>query len=119
VAGILAGLAFGADFLRVVYRPEYAQYSSILVLAMVAATINYLAEFTGSALAAIRAFRVQPVVVTVCTILGWMLCVAAIPRHGIVGAAWAVVLIGSCQLMLYGTALTYILLRRSPGGAQR
>jgi O-antigen/teichoic acid export membrane protein len=110
-AGIVFSIFWGAPFLRVIYRPEYAEYTGILLLAMVTSALNHVAEFTGTGLTAVRSIRVQPLILGSCVLVGWVSSAFLIPRYGIVGAAWSVLLIGACQLLLCVCVLTYVVYR--------
>lgn len=111
-AGIIFSMVCGGPFLRLIYRPEYAEYTSVLLLTMVISAINYLAEFTGTALTAARSIRVQPIILGTCVLVGWVSSAVLVPRYGILGASWGVLLIGVCQLFLYICALVYTFQRR-------
>lgn len=97
-AGILISVFGGRVLLRLLYRPEYAQYSHIFVLVMLAAALNYLAEFSNGGLLAVRSIKIQPVILAVCCLAILLLSALLVPRFGIVGAAWAVVITGAIQL---------------------
>ena len=97
-AGVLCSLVAGKFLLRVLYRPEYADYSNVLLLVMFAAALNYLAEFSNGGLLAVRAIKVQPVILALCAALILFLSFALVPRFGIVGGAWAVVITSAFQL---------------------
>jgi O-antigen/teichoic acid export membrane protein len=94
VLGIGVALLFGPTFLRLVYRPDYAQYSIVFSWLMVAAAVAYVGSMLGYGMTAARMFRPQVplfVAATASTVLGcWLL----IPRLGLAGSAYAV-LIGS------------------------
>jgi O-antigen/teichoic acid export membrane protein len=96
--GILVSLLAGKLLLRLLYRPEYAQYSRVLVLVMIAAALNYLAEFSNGGLLAVRCIRIQPAILSVCCASILILSVFLVPTFGILGAAWAVTLTAAIQL---------------------
>jgi O-antigen/teichoic acid export membrane protein len=108
-AGILFSLIWGAPFLQLIYRPEYGEYAVVLLLAMVTAAVNHLAEFTGTALTAARSIRIQPFILGTCAAVGWLSSSLLVPHYGIAGASWGILLIGICQLCLYICALVYVL----------
>jgi O-antigen/teichoic acid export membrane protein len=109
LAGIVISLVAGKLLLRIVYRPQYAEYSAILVLVMVAAAINYLAEFANSGLLAVRAIAVQPAILALCAGLVLVLSFLLVPRFGIGGGTWAVLITGAVQF-----AVTLYCLVRTP-----
>jgi O-antigen/teichoic acid export membrane protein len=104
-AGLLVSVFCGGPLLSFVYRPEYAEHSQILVLAMVVGFINYLAEFASAALTAIRYIKIQPALLAACAITSSIASATLIPRFGLSGAACAVLITGAVQLALYITAL--------------
>ena len=110
-AGIIFSVIWGAPFLRLIYRPEYADHTAVLFLAMATAAINYLAEFTGTALIAARWIRVQPLILGMCVVVAWMSCALLIPQYGILGACWGALLTGAFQLGFYVCALAYAFYR--------
>jgi O-antigen/teichoic acid export membrane protein len=98
IGGIVISLLAGKPILRMIYRPEYAEYSHILVLVMIAAALNYQAEFSNGGLLAVRSIKIQPIILAICCGAILLLSVALIPRFGITGAALAVVITGAIQL---------------------
>jgi O-antigen/teichoic acid export membrane protein len=98
VLGILVSLVAGKLLLRILYRPEYAQYSHVLVLVMIAAALNYLAEFSNGGLLAVRRIRIQPGILVFCCAAILILSACLVPTFGIAGAAWAVLITAAIQL---------------------
>lgn len=104
-AGILASVAIGEVALRIVFGDEYAARSEVLVVLMVAAALQYLVAFLGTAVNAIRKFTIQMPIS-----LGTLLTVSAaaawgVPRFGLMGAALAVlasqIFTGLCYMWLH------------------
>lgn len=96
-AGLLMVLLGGRDILTLLYRPEYAHHTHVLLLLTIAGTIGYVASFLGYAMTAARYFRVQlPLfaAVTGSTLLASMWWV---PDHGIRGAAMALIVSSAIQ----------------------
>ena len=107
--GILVSAVAGKVLLALLYRPEYADYSHVLILVMFAAALNYLAEFSNVGLLAVRALKVQPVILALCAASILILSYLLVPRFGITGGAWAIVITGGVQL-----AVTIHCLARAP-----
>jgi len=111
--GIGAALLFGPTFLRLAYRTDYAQYSSVFTWLMVSAAVAYVGSMLGYGMTAARVFRPQVplfVAATASTALGcWLL----IPRLGLAGGAYAV-LIGSVFSCGGSTCLVLASLRSEP-----
>jgi O-antigen/teichoic acid export membrane protein len=99
VAGIAIAALAGKQVLRLLYRPEYAAHSHLLVAMMIAGSILYLAMMLGYAITAARCFKPQlplhATVVTACA-LGSLLL---IPRFGIMGAAYAITCAATVHLI--------------------
>jgi O-antigen/teichoic acid export membrane protein len=110
-AGVAAAFLLGPWVLTIAYRPEYADYSGLLVWVMGAAIPIYLAGVLGYAVTATRAFDAQAplfaVVAAVCGIASWLL----VPRLGLGGAAVALAATASLQVGGQLTILTRSLRR--------
>jgi O-antigen/teichoic acid export membrane protein len=113
VLGIGVALLFGPTFLRLVYRPDYAQYSIVFSWLMAAAAVAYVGSMLGYGMTAARMFRPQVplfLAATASTVLGcWLL----IPRLGLAGSAYAV-LIGALVSCLGSAGLLLSWWRRTP-----
>lgn len=93
--GVLVAALAGADFLRLVYGAAYARHASLLVLLMVSSGILLVNSFVGVGISAARFFRVQTVTYLAVVLTTVAACAVLIPRLGLGGAAWAMV-IASC-----------------------
>ena len=84
--------------LRLVYRPEYAVHSGLLVAFMGAAVAGYVAIALGYVITAARAFNAQaPLfcgVAASCGLASWLL----VPRFGLRGAVLALALAALVQI---------------------
>jgi O-antigen/teichoic acid export membrane protein len=94
ILGIGLALFFGATFLRLVYRADYAQYATVLTWLMGAAAFAYVSSMLGYGMAAARVFRPQVPLLLTATVVTALACWFLIPRLGLAGSAYAV-LIGS------------------------
>jgi O-antigen/teichoic acid export membrane protein len=98
--GILVVLIAGPQILTLVYRREYADQTDVFLLLMVAAGIGYIASFLGYGMTAARYFKIQaPIFFGVCltTTIG---CLLLIPGKRLVGAALAMVISTSLQMIV-------------------
>lgn len=114
VAGVLISLVAGPWILTILYRPEYSQYSDVLVWIMVSAGIGYVASFLGYAMTAARYFHHQAplfLIVTLSTTIG---CVFLVPTNGLIGAALAVLIATIVQLVI-SVFVVVLALRQLPG----
>ncbi|MHC4843314.1 MAG: oligosaccharide flippase family protein [Planctomycetota bacterium] len=94
VSGFMLAWLFGKPILTFVFKPEYAAYHMLLLLLMIRVSLAYISSFLGVGITSARRFRIQLVLVgsvLIATTIGcWML----IPRYGLNGAAFGV-MIGS------------------------
>ncbi|MBI4876626.1 MAG: lipopolysaccharide biosynthesis protein [Acidobacteria bacterium] len=97
-AGVLAAALLGKLVLSLVYRPEYATYSGVLVAALAAAGLGYVAATFGYAITAARAFNAQAplfcAVAASCGLAAWIL----VPRFGLYGAVMALAAASCVQI---------------------
>jgi O-antigen/teichoic acid export membrane protein len=87
--GISIALMFGAQILTFLFRVEYAAYSHVLVLAMIAATVQFLAGILDLSMITLR--KVNVLVPLSCLTLGLVTftCWLWVPVYGMSGAAAA------------------------------
>lgn len=107
--GILIILLAGHTILLLLYRPEYAGYTSVFLWLGIAAVIGYPASLLGFGMTAARYFRPQvPVFLTVmlATAAG---CAVLVPRLQLMGAAIALVLAAICQALGSAAVILYAL----------
>jgi O-antigen/teichoic acid export membrane protein len=97
-AGVAVAAVAGPLVLRVLYRAEYAAYAGVLVAAMAAAVLVWLAGALGYVLTSARAFDLQaPLLAIVAAASGaasWLL----VPRYGLYGAVAALAIAACIQL---------------------
>ena len=98
VYGIVVAKVAGPEILTLLFRPEYAQHANLLVWIMAAGCVGYMAQCLGVGMCAAGYYRSQIVlfIVTNLTVLGasWIL----IPRQGLLGAVFAILISGIVQL---------------------
>ncbi len=105
VGALLGGISIfmaaiaGKEILTILYRPEYAKQEHLFVLLMVAASIGYITSFLGYAMTAAQYFRVQMPLFTVATGISAFICFWLVPSHGSMGAAIALIVGLSFQLL--------------------
>ena len=108
-AGVLAGLIAGRPVLTLLYRSEYAAQNNVFVWLLAGAGISYFASFLGYATTAARSFKLQPVILMICAAATTIMCALFVPSHGMLGAAWAIMLAFAIQLVLMAAYLGYSL----------
>jgi O-antigen/teichoic acid export membrane protein len=114
--GVTVALVAGPELLHLVYGPEYAAQSDVLVWLMVAAAIANLASVLGYAMTAARLIRIQSIQLACTTITGAICCALLIPPHGLNGAAWAIGLALLMQVAFAIMCLLYALRCRLKNG---
>ena len=99
VGVVLFGRYLGKPFLSIVYKPEYAERQDVFFWLLVAAGAMIIASILGYAAFATRHFKMQLIgAIIVCgvsVLTSWLL----IPRYGMKGAAWAMLLTTTTQCL--------------------
>jgi O-antigen/teichoic acid export membrane protein len=113
ILGIALGFVFGSVFLRLAYRSDYAQYSTVFTCLMVAAAFAYVGSMLGYGMTAAKLFRPQVPLFLAATASTALACWLLIPRLGLLGTAYAV-LIGSVFSCVGSAYLVLIALRFEP-----
>jgi O-antigen/teichoic acid export membrane protein len=96
--GIAGAALLGKFILRILYRPEYAAYSGLLVALMAAGTLTYVATMLGYLLTSARAFRPQMPLLIIVTAVSAAASYLLVPRMGLGGAALAIALAAVVQI---------------------
>lgn len=104
--GVVVALAAGAQILGVLYGPEYAEHSTILVWIMIAAAVGYVASFGGYGITAARYFRVQIPLFAMVAGTAAAACFWLVPGSGLLGAARALLVAALAQVL--GTGLLIV-----------
>ncbi|MGD0041300.1 MAG: oligosaccharide flippase family protein [Isosphaeraceae bacterium] len=89
VAGLLVAQVAGRLVLTILYKPEYADHTSLFTWLMLAATVSYVVSILGYAMTAARYFRPQLPLAALCVAVSTLACYGLVPRFGLRGAAWA------------------------------
>ncbi len=113
IIGIGLALFFGPTLLRLAYRADYAQYATVFTWLMAAAAIAYVASMLGYGVTAARVFRPQVPLFLAATVVTALACWLLIPRLGLTGGAYAI-LLGSFFSCAGSTYLLFTSLRFQP-----
>ncbi len=116
-AGLLLSLVVGRQVLTLLYRPEYAAHLDVFIWVIAAAGIGYLASVFGYAMTAARLFTIQVPIYAFSIAVVAVACALLVPTHGLLGAAWATLLMFAVQLPLKAAAVLYALRKRAASGA--
>ena len=99
VTGVLVGVFGGEWILRVIYNQGAAEYADELVWVLAAAGVRYVYIFVGTGMNALRDFHSQTIIYTLGTTATMIACYLLIPASGIMGAAWAMLIGVSVELL--------------------
>ena len=88
---ILVALIAGREILTLLYKAEYAEHTSVFIWLMFSG---------GYAMTASHNFKIQPLIYAVSVATTALLCAVLVPRHGLLGAAWATTITGFVQMNL-------------------
>ena len=117
LAGIAVTVVAGRELLTLLYRPEYAEFAGVLPWLMVAAGIGYVASFLGESMTSARYFWIQMPLFVVCGLLTLVLCAIFIPTHALYGAALALCVAITFQLVGSAGIVLYAIRRKKAEGA--
>jgi len=104
--GVALSAMAGHDLLILLYRSEYAEHASVLVLLMVGGTVQYFGSCFGVAITAMRLFRVQMWIHAVTTVVTLACAWPLVRTWGLAGAACAGIIGSACATLPYAV-LTY------------
>jgi O-antigen/teichoic acid export membrane protein len=110
-AGILVAVLWGRPLLTLLYRRDYAQHADVFVWVMIAAAISYTASMLGYGMTAARLFRAQVPLFATCSLGITVTCALLMKSHGMIAAAYALV-VGSCIAAIGAVAILMLQLRR-------
>lgn len=116
VAAVIVSATIGEWILGVVFTPDVARHADVLVWLAVTSGLVWSYVFLGTALDALRSFRVQPWIHGASTAVIAAAAALLVPDHGPQGAAWAMLVGFSVECTLYVIAVA-IPLRRLRGEA--
>jgi len=97
LCGVSCAAAFGREVLALIYRPEYAAHSRVLVVMVVAASVAAAASFLGFGMTAARCFRAQVPIMAGTVATTVLLTLALLPSYGLIGAGYALLAAGLVQ----------------------
>ncbi len=110
MCGIILARVAGREILTILFRPEYAEHTDLLITIMVAAAIQYLAAPMGSAATAARFFKPQIPLLATAVVTAGIASYWLIPTYGLLGAGFAIV-VTSIVLLIGETVLLWSVLR--------
>lgn len=112
ILGFAGSLLFGRPILTLLFTPEYAEYGRLFAVIMAAGLCLFLFSCTNTALNAARAFWVQIPIFSMAVVASFFGSLYAIPRYGLIGAAYAIIFAYAVGLVVSLCALWNIVVRR-------
>jgi len=104
--GVAVALLAGSWMLSLLLSKEYLPYSDLFAILMLAGTLLFARTATGVALTATRQFKRSLMPGLVNTLISLLVCWMLIPRWGLYGAGWAMVIIAAVSwLIMLGVTL--------------
>ncbi len=117
-AGTLVAWVAGQEILTLLYQPEYATYTNVFVLLTISAGLGFVASFLGCGMTAARYFRAQFPLFLLVTGTVAVACFLIIPSQGLYGAAVALIIANTVQIISSMAVIAHAL-RRLQGRAGR
>jgi O-antigen/teichoic acid export membrane protein len=111
---VLVATLFGREILAHVFRPEYSGRADVLVRLMIAGTVTFIASGLGYVITAARSLTPQIPLLLAADLASAATSAWSIPRHGLSGAADAVLAGAVLQLIGTGAILLRIDRRLEP-----
>lgn len=106
--GVVVAALLGEVLLAHLYSETYAMESELFVWLVIVTALSFFGSVFGTAVTAMRQFRVQALIQTLNVLLISALSYPLVLRYGLRGAAWAMLLTTSVMIVMYG-----VLARRS------
>ncbi|MBB4832127.1 O-antigen/teichoic acid export membrane protein [Staphylococcus hominis] len=108
---ILSTYFFGEFFINLVYGEAYARHSFILAIISISIIFNFLTWMYDTALMALKIYNFQLVVSITTLITSTIVSFVSIINFGLLGAAWAIVIITFIQALIRYIIVNYKLSR--------
>jgi O-antigen/teichoic acid export membrane protein len=109
LAGLAAATLLGSRLLTLVYSREYAAYSRVFILLMLAAAIHCAACMFTSGITSARCFRIQVPLYGMVAGSSALACARWVPANGLAGGAAAMVVGASVHFVLGAAIMSYLL----------
>lgn len=107
--GLLLAIFLGRYILTVFFTSDYAAYYREFNWIMLAGAFSFASAFLGYGLTATRHFKIQIPLFSIVTVVAALVSWFFIPKYGIVGAAWSVVISSCIGLILTSLVIGYAL----------
>jgi O-antigen/teichoic acid export membrane protein len=97
--GTALAVFVGRPVLRLLYRPEFAEYNQVLAVILAAAGFGWTAAMLGYVTTGMRMFKAQTVLVAAAAATSALVSYASVPSLGLYGGALAIGTAGLVQLI--------------------
>ncbi len=97
---------FGKNLILLFYSSVYAEKFNILILVVLSSCIQYGYVFCGTAISAMRNFKVQLPIQTISTFIVLSLSYLFIKDYGLIGAGWAMLVVSLFEAIAYVTVFS-------------
>lgn len=105
--GVFLSIWIGRDILSLLYSPKYAEYANVFTLLMVVTAVQYIGGALSIGVTAMRKFWIQtPINIANC-LLTLILSFIFIPRFGLIGAAWTLLVATCFSRIIFGFVLIH------------
>jgi O-antigen/teichoic acid export membrane protein len=98
LSGMIISKLAGREILSVLFRPEYAERADLLPWIMAAGGVLYMAQFLGFGMTAAGFYNSQVVLNILANVSLFAACFWLVPRRGLLGAIFAMLIAASVQL---------------------
>jgi O-antigen/teichoic acid export membrane protein len=106
--GLIIAIMAGSKLLALLYGPEYAAYTNLLCWLMAAFAVQCSFMFCGSAINAMRYFKIHFPIQIVSVLILSSLCFLLISNHGLQGAAYAMLGANIFEAIAFASAMLLI-----------
>jgi O-antigen/teichoic acid export membrane protein len=111
ISGVFLAVVAGRQILTFVYRAQYASHQDLLIVMVIDAAIMAIGSFLGFGMTAARRFRPQMPITAMTMIVSAALTLALIPKFGLLGAGYALMIASLVRVAAGNFVLTSALNR--------
>jgi O-antigen/teichoic acid export membrane protein len=111
LVAVIVAASIGKQVLTLMYSSEYATHASVLIWITIAEVLLTVSHFLGVAISAARRFRVQVPLFVLVTVMTVVSSALLIPRYGLEGAAYSILIAASVQT--FGVLVIFLQILRS------
>jgi O-antigen/teichoic acid export membrane protein len=116
VGGVLLIQFAGGTILTLLYRPEYANYTSVFFWITVGTAFFLISGILGYGVNAVRHFRTQMLISIAVALVAVAACRLLVPRWHLTGAAIAIIVTATFQAVANAAVIVYALRNKASAG---